>query len=118
MLSPQLLSILRTYWRLPRPTFKLFPGCGDKCHDQEYRGRPGEVLEMTGLEGLGRRRPSEFQSRQRPFAGLRACHQGNLSGLRACLGRDALEQFSMAADCDEFSVEAASDLGPVSFRRT
>jgi len=26
MLSPQLLGILRTYWRLARPTSWLFPG--------------------------------------------------------------------------------------------
>ena len=30
MLSPQLLSILRTYWRLARPSDWLFPGRGDK----------------------------------------------------------------------------------------
>jgi len=30
MLSPQLLGILRTYWRLARPSDWLFPGRGDK----------------------------------------------------------------------------------------
>jgi len=30
MLSPQLLGILRTYWRLARPISWLFPGRGDK----------------------------------------------------------------------------------------
>lgn len=33
MLSPQLLSILRTYWRLARPSDWLFPGRGDKPID-------------------------------------------------------------------------------------
>jgi site-specific recombinase XerD len=33
MLSPQLLGILRTYWRLARPTDWLFPGRGDKPVD-------------------------------------------------------------------------------------
>lgn len=32
MLSPQLLGILRTYWRLARPKDWLFPGRGDKHH--------------------------------------------------------------------------------------
>ena len=33
MLSPQLLGILRTYWRLARPQTWLFPGRGDKPID-------------------------------------------------------------------------------------
>jgi integrase/recombinase XerD len=33
MLSPQLLGILRTYWRLARPDGWLFPGRGDKPID-------------------------------------------------------------------------------------
>ncbi|RWD26043.1 MAG: integrase, partial [Mesorhizobium sp.] len=33
MLSPQLLGILRTYWRLARPEDWLFPGRGDKPID-------------------------------------------------------------------------------------
>ena len=33
MLSPQLLGILRTYWRLARPISWLFPGRGDKPMD-------------------------------------------------------------------------------------
>jgi integrase/recombinase XerD len=33
MLSPQLLGILRTYWRLARPALWLFPGLGDKPID-------------------------------------------------------------------------------------
>lgn len=33
MLSPQLLGILRTYWRLARPQVWLFPGRGDKPID-------------------------------------------------------------------------------------
>lgn len=33
MLSPQLLGILRTYWRLARPEIWLFPGRGDKPID-------------------------------------------------------------------------------------
>lgn len=33
MLSPQLLGILRTYWRLARPKDWLFPGRGDKPID-------------------------------------------------------------------------------------
>jgi len=33
MLSPQLLGILRTYWRLARPAEWLFPGRGDKPID-------------------------------------------------------------------------------------
>lgn len=33
MLSPQLLGILRTYWRLARPQDWLFPGRGDKPID-------------------------------------------------------------------------------------
>jgi len=33
MLSPQLLKILRTYWRLARPETWLFPGRGDKPID-------------------------------------------------------------------------------------
>lgn len=33
MLSPQLLGILRTYWRLARPEEWLFPGRGDKPID-------------------------------------------------------------------------------------
>lgn len=33
MLSPQLLGILRTYWRLARPEVWLFPGRGDKPID-------------------------------------------------------------------------------------
>lgn len=33
MLSPQLLGILRTYWRLARPEHWLFPGRGDKPID-------------------------------------------------------------------------------------
>lgn len=33
MLSPQLLGILRTYWRLTRPQDYLFPGRGDKPID-------------------------------------------------------------------------------------
>lgn len=33
MLSPQLLAILRTYWRLARPVDWLFPGRGDKPID-------------------------------------------------------------------------------------
>ena len=33
MLSPQLLGILRTYWRLARPISWLFPGRGDKPID-------------------------------------------------------------------------------------
>lgn len=38
MLSPQLLGILRTYWRLARPEGWLFPGRGDKPIDvQVYR---------------------------------------------------------------------------------
>ncbi|ASY73906.1 Mobile element protein (plasmid) [Sinorhizobium fredii CCBAU 83666] len=33
MLSPQLLGVLRTYWRLARPGNWLFPGRGDKPID-------------------------------------------------------------------------------------
>jgi integrase len=33
MLSPQLLGILPTYWRLARPADWLFPGRGDKPTD-------------------------------------------------------------------------------------
>jgi integrase/recombinase XerD len=33
MLSPQLLGVLRTYWRLARPETWLFPGRGDKPID-------------------------------------------------------------------------------------
>ena len=33
MLSPQLLEVLRTYWRLARPETWLFPGRGDKPID-------------------------------------------------------------------------------------
>ena len=33
MLSPQLLEVLRTYWRLARPEMWLFPGRGDKPID-------------------------------------------------------------------------------------
>jgi integrase len=32
MLSPQLLGILRTYWRLARPRLYLFPGRRDEDH--------------------------------------------------------------------------------------
>jgi site-specific recombinase XerD len=35
MLSPQLLEILRTYWRLARPSDWLFPGRGDKPIDAQ-----------------------------------------------------------------------------------
>lgn len=44
MLSPQLLTLLRTWWRATRPTDWLFPG-----------GRPGQPLGRTGAEDACRR---------------------------------------------------------------
>ena len=52
MLSPQLLGILRTYWRLARPRLYLFPG---RDEDQADRSdRPARRLPF-GARG-GRRR--------------------------------------------------------------
>ena len=50
MLSPQLLGILRSYWRLARPTHWLFPG-----RDGEHGGVTDDVeIVVVGASGLGR----------------------------------------------------------------
>jgi integrase len=50
MLSPQLLAILRTYWRLARPQAWLFPGWGDKPIDvQVLHGACRSATKAAGL---------------------------------------------------------------------
>lgn len=50
MLSPQLLGILRSYWRLARPQSWLFPGRGDKPIDvQVLHGACRSATKAAGL---------------------------------------------------------------------
>ena len=52
MLSPQLLSILRSYWRLARPAYWLFPG-RDGEHPKEptvlHAAVPSRILWKFGV---------------------------------------------------------------------
>lgn len=52
-LSPQLLAILRTYWRLARPRNWLFPGRGDKPID--VQGLYAACRSATKAAGLTKR---------------------------------------------------------------
>jgi integrase/recombinase XerD len=54
MLSPQLLGILRTYWRLARPTSWLFPG-RDGQHPLPPTALHGACRSACAAAGLGKR---------------------------------------------------------------
>ena len=65
MLSPQLLTILRTYWRLARPKEWLFPALKlARCHDQMVIDPSPEaavapVVEVALDRGVGREVPRQ-----------------------------------------------------------
>jgi hypothetical protein len=52
MLSPQLLGILRTYWRLARPEDWLFPGRGSACLWATQRAHDATRPRHDGRAGL------------------------------------------------------------------